>query len=418
MFFGNPGPKLPTERYRLSDKEREKKKKYTMSTTTTTNMLLQQEQSKTEPEMDIAMTMAMILGTMVAILFGLISVQQTKKKKKKPENNKTMTTTDIPQQQQQQEGIETSSLSSSSSFSSSSFFPCAKTQPSKRAYELFVAYYTPIWILAFAIVICFQLYEEFDAWGYLQFCGGLSLPLLLQPIVFPSAGQSLLLSPDCQRPLWERYSFKANVWIAIYSFIGNYWYTHYFYSVLKAQYTMPAHRLNNVPLAMFCATHFYFSTYHFFSNALLRKVVTTYEPGLLRTTLFVGVVIVFSYFTAFMETLTISSYPYYDFEDRYMAYTVGSAFYGIYFLVSFPAFFTFDDDIDMTLLRPTTTTANGMATAVTTTTTRRRTMTLWDTIVSSCGHGMMILCLLDFVRLFLNIPLVVGVMPYQQQEQL
>ena len=84
--------------------------------------------------------------------------------------------------------------------------------------------------------------------------------------------------------------------------------------------------------------------------------------------------------------------------------------------MSFPAFFTFDDDIDMPLLRPTTTTtANGMATAVTTTT--RRTMTLWDTIVSSCGHGMMILCLLDFVRLFLNIPLVVGVMPYQQQEQ-
>ena len=342
-FFGNPGsPKLPIE-VLCPTKRTRKRKKYTIimrmsTTTTTTNMLLQQEQSKTEPEMDIAMTMAMILGTMVAILFGLISIQQTKKKKKKkPENNKTMTTRDIPQQQQQQqqqqqEGIETSSLSSSSSsFSSSSFFPCAKTQPSKRAYELFVAYYTPIWILAFAIVICFQLYEEFDAWGYLQFCGGLSLPLLLQPIVFPSAGQSLLSSPDSQRPLWERYSFKANVWIAIYSFIGNYWYTHYFYSVLKAQYTMPAHRLNNVPLAMFCATHFYFSTYHFFSNALLRKVATTYEPGLLRTTLFVGVVIVFSYFTAFMETLTISSYPYYDFEDRYMAYTVGSVFMGFTF---------------------------------------------------------------------------------------
>jgi cycloeucalenol cycloisomerase len=215
--------------------------------------------------------------------------------------------------------------------------------------------------------------------------------LVLQPILFPSLGSSgFLNSPDGRRPLLERYAFKANVWIAIYSFIGNYWYTHYFYSVLKAKYTMPSHRLNNVPIAMFLATHFYFTTYHFFSNALLRKVTTTYQPGIARHVLFVGVVVVFAYFTAFMETLTISSYPYYDFEDRDMAYTVGSAFYGIYFLVSFPVFYYFDDDIDMAI--------GGVGKKV----------TIWDTIVSSCGHGMMILMLLDAVRLYLDIPLVVG----------
>jgi len=98
-------------------------------------------------------------------------------------------------------------------------------------------------------------------------------------------------------------------------------------------------------------------------------------------------VLVFSYFTAFMETLSISSFPYYRFEDRTMAYTVGSAFYGIYFFVSFPGFYIFDEEVDL---------ANG------------RKVTLWDTIVSSCGHGMMILILLDFVRLYLDIPLVVG----------
>lgn len=152
---------------------------------------------------------------------------------------------------------------------------------------------------------------------------------------------------------------------------------------------MPAHRLNNVPLAMFFGTHFYFSTYHFFSNAILRKIVTSYMPGALRTLLFVSVVIVFSYFTAFMETLTISAYPFYSFEDRDMAYTVGSAFYGIYFLVSFPAFFRFDEFID----HPKE---------------QSRVLSLWDTLVSSCGYGMMILILLDFVRLYLDIPLIVG----------
>ena len=44
-----------------------------------------------------------------------------------------------------------------------------------------------------------------------------------------------------------------------------------------------------------------------------------------------------------METLTISSFPYYSFEDRAKAYTLGSAFYGIYFLVSFPAFIRLDE---------------------------------------------------------------------------
>jgi cycloeucalenol cycloisomerase len=299
-------------------------------------------------EIDISITMAMILGTMLAVLAGLTQLQTTREA------------------------------------SSSTFLPSAETAPSKRAYELFVAIYTPVWIGIFAVVVALQLYESFTAWSYLQLCGGLALPFLLQPIVFPSAGFG---SPDAKRPLFQRYAFKANLWLAVYSFIGNYWYTHYFYSVLKAEYTMPGHRLNNVPIAMYFATHFYFSTYHFFANALLRKVVTTYEAGFWRRVLFVAVVVVFSYFTAFMETLSISSYPYWRFEDRYTAYTVGSAFYGIYFLVSFPGFYAFDQHIDEK---------------------NSQQVTLWDTFVSSCGHGMMILTLLDFVRLYLDIPLIVG----------
>ena len=305
-------------------------------------------------ESNVAVTMTAILGTMVALIGGLVTLQTPKVHK---------------------EGD-----------MQSTFLPCEKLQPSKYAYEMFVLWYTPLWIACFGAIIAFQLYEDFSAATYNMVCGGLALPLLLQPIILPSAGFN---SPDQQRPLAKRYATKANLWLAVYSFIGNYWYTHYFYSVLKAEYTMPATRLNNVPIAMFLATHFYFSSYHVFSNALLRKVVTTYEPNILRTTLFLGIILVFSYFTAFMETLTISSFPYYSFEDRDMAYTVGSAFYGIYFIVSFPGFFYFDEDVD-----------NEKETA--------RKVDLWGTVVSSCGHGMMILTLLDFVRLSLGIPLVVG----------
>ena len=298
-------------------------------------------------ENNVALAMAKILATMVAVVGCLVSIQ-------KPLQG-----------------------------GGSRFLPCSKAQPSKYAYEMFALIYTPMWISVFAVIIAGQLYEHFDAFTYNAVCGGLALPFLLQPLLFPSAGFS---SPDRDRPWHERYSTKANVWLAVYSFIGNYWYTHYFYSVLKAKYTLPAVRLNNVPICMFAATHFYFSTYHAFSNALLRKVRTSFQAGLPRTVLYVGVVLVFSYFTAFMETLTISSFPYYSFEDRFMAYTIGSAFYGIYFIVSFPAFDAFDEEIDS----------------------ESRKVTLWETVVSSCGFGMIILCLLDFVRLSLDIPLVVG----------
>jgi cycloeucalenol cycloisomerase len=300
----------------------------------------------------VAITMTAILGTMLALLGGIVWLQTPNTKE------------------------------SSMYATESTFLPDPKKQPSKYAYELFALLYTPIWIFIFGIIVVFQLYEDFDAFTYNTVLGVLALPLLLQPLFYPSAG---FKSPDK-----DRYSTKANVWIAIYSFIGNYWYTHYFYSVLQAEYTMPATRLNNVPICMFFATHFYFSTYHVLSNMLLRKVVTTYTTkGPMRLLLFASVVLVFSYLTAFMETLSISSFPYYAFADRDMAYTVGSAFYGIYFVVSFPGFYHFDQDVDSDNAPP---------------------MTMWNTILSSCGHGMMILTLLDLVRLYMDVPLVVGVL--------
>ena len=74
------------------------------------------------------------------------------------------------------------------------------------------------------------------------------------------------------RPWMDRHCTRANVWIATFSFIGNWWFTHYFYNVLEATYTMPAHDVNAVPWAMFFATHFYFTLYH----ALASKVCASY----------------------------------------------------------------------------------------------------------------------------------------------
>jgi cycloeucalenol cycloisomerase len=309
---------------------------------------------------DIIVTMTAILSTMFAILGGLIYIQTPAKT------------------------------------GTSSFYPNPKTEPSKYAYEMYQTFYSPIWMAIFGIIVIFQLYETWSAREYNLYLFLLALPCVLQPILIPSAFFS---SPDAKRPLKERYATKANIWLAVYAFIGNYWYTHYFYSVLKANYSMPSTRLNNVPIAMFFATMFYFSSYHIFSNAMLRKIKTSFEPGMKRRILYLSTVFVLSYFTAFMETLTISSFPYYSFEDRNMAYTVGSAFYGIYFLVSFPAFLEFDRDVDMDIGNA----GAGAGAKV------GKKVTCWETVVESCGYGMMIMCLLDFVRLYLGVPLTVGV---------
>ena len=291
--------------------------------------------------------------------------------------------------------------------------PNPHTEPSKYCYEVFSWYYTCIWIGLFGFIVVSQCYEYFTAWGYLGVCGGLALPLLLQPILYPRACTPSIIdddddnnnktkvigNPDIDRPWYQRYSTKATLYLLTYSFIGNYWYTHYFYSVLKAKYTMPSHRLNDVPIAMFLATHFYFTTYHVcVSNGLLRYVDTTYEKGWRKSLLFCYTVLFLSYFTAFMETLTISSFPYYSFEDRTVAYIWGSAFYGIYFIVSFPGFYYFDTCID----------GEGVSVSTATKSKQHRAVTLMDTFTTACGHGMMILTLLDFVRLYLGIPLVIG----------
>ena len=247
----------------------------------------------------------------------------------------------------------------------------------KRRLELWFLGYGVVWITAFGIIIGLELYEDFDAKDYLLVCFGLALPLYLQPLLMPS------ITADEEAPLLERYSLKANVWLVIFGFTGNYWYTHYFYSVLDAAYTMPSYRLNGVPIAMFCATHFYFCFYHALSNAMIRKIRSTYEPSIARFVFLTLAIASLSYATAFAETLTISRFPYWTFADRDLAYTLGSAFYGLYFIVSFPAFYVLDE-------LPFSVVDNRRSS---------RTHSFPEVIASALASSMAVLFLLDFVRI-------------------
>ena len=112
--------------------------------------------------------------------------------------------------------------------------------PAKRWTECFFLLYSPVWITwCLLILVPFKLYDHLGAWGYMGIGLLAALPCAILPIFYESKA-------DAAKPWAQKYWVKANIWIAIFSFIGNYFWTHYFYTLLGAKYTFPAHRLNDV----------------------------------------------------------------------------------------------------------------------------------------------------------------------------
>jgi len=213
--------------------------------------------------------------------------------------------------------------------------------PSKQRGEKFYLIWSIIWILFFGLVVVSGIYEKFDEFWYMILGLVVFLPAIILPLLFPG-------DYDSNRRILWRYTTKANVWIFILSFIGNYLWTHYFYVVLGTKYTFPSCRLNDVPIPLILITHSYFCTYHVISNLILRRLWRSLKKtDLVKSYVIVSIVIILlSWFIAFLEAFSIQQFPYYTYPDRYSMYVYGSIFYGIYFIVSFPMFFRLDEKKD------------------------------------------------------------------------
>ena len=204
--------------------------------------------------------------------------------------------------------------------------------------------YTPVWIGAMAFIVVRKWYEHFSPNDYILTGLCLSLPCILIPLALARRDPS-----ERQTPIFGRYIIKANVFIAIVSYIGNHFYTHYFYNVLGMRYTGPLAEgrgvdINRVPLSMYLMTHVYFMSYHILVTPLLRATKSLFQTAPLQSLSLAVVVCVIAILTAFAETLTISSFPYYTYPDFYQMLTKGSVFYGTYFVVTFPWFYRLDED--------------------------------------------------------------------------
>ncbi len=218
--------------------------------------------------------------------------------------------------------------------------------PSKAFAEKFMLVFSPLWIGAMAAIVKYEWYLAFSPNDYVALGLALLIPCITAPVLLANEQERSL-------PLRQRFIFKANVFVAILSYIGNHFYTHYFYNILGVRYTGPLGEgegleINRVPVSMFLMTHVYFLTYHILVTPCIRAVKSVFgsisQSRALQLAAMTLFVVFIAILTAFAETLTVSSFPYYTYPDRSAMLTKGSVFYATYFVVTFPWFFRMDED--------------------------------------------------------------------------
>ncbi|KYQ90318.1 Cycloeucalenol cycloisomerase [Tieghemostelium lacteum] len=211
--------------------------------------------------------------------------------------------------------------------------------PSKRWAEKFFLLYSPVWMTIFSLIVATETYKLFYDVEFFILGLVVSLPCVLYPLAFPC-------DADKGKPLRDRYWVKANIWLALFGFVGNYFWTHYFFVLLEATYKFPVtFMLNEVPVFLYFVTHAYFVSYHAATTPILRRWWTAFGGGKSWIKTLGSIVIVFAmaYFTAFMEAWTLEKVPYYSIKNRESMYLIGSTFYMIYFVISFPMFARIDE---------------------------------------------------------------------------
>ena len=175
-------------------------------------------------------------------------------------------------------------------------------------------------------------------------------PLLLIPFWIHRKGGG------SDEPWHAGYAFKANLYLLVFGFYGNYFGSEYFFDVLGMVYEFPnaTTRLDatlvgsgkqSVPVIMYLYTHAYFMTYHTSAVVVLRRIRTSGLPGAMA--LFPVTIFAVGYFWAWMETKamanpTLAGAFYYEKMDVMLAY--GSVIYSTYFLASFPFFYFLDEN--------------------------------------------------------------------------
>lgn len=206
--------------------------------------------------------------------------------------------------------------------------PWESADPSRRAFERRALPLAASSLVALLVGLFGSgAYVYCGRWAYLGVAVVLTAPSVLAPFVAPPA-------VDVGRPLRDRFGVKATLWLAIFGFVGNWFWSHYFYTLLGATYTFDAHALNGAPVVAYLLTHVYFLVYHIAAAAVLRRLAAAGVDGLA----FAAAVGGLAYAAAVFEAVSIAHFPGYSFPDVAAAVGPGAVVYALYFVVSFPAY--------------------------------------------------------------------------------
>jgi len=216
------------------------------------------------------------------------------------------------------------------------------SDPDKAWAEKFFLAYSPVWMALMAVMMLTGWVNSFSDTALLFHACLVALPLVVVPA---------LLRRKSTIPWYESYWFKANLYIFVFSFFGNYFGSEYFFDVLGMVYNYPNVTTNldssllgsgkqSVPLIMYFYTQAYFITYHTSAIIVLRRVMKSNLPA--KSLFFLPLVFVVGYVWAWLETKAmanplIESSFYYEKMSIMLAY--GSAIYATYFVASFPIFY-------------------------------------------------------------------------------
>ena len=217
--------------------------------------------------------------------------------------------------------------------------------PDKAWVEKFFLAYSPVWMASIAFMMLTGADRTWSDGALLAHAFATALPALLVPM--------LIARRFSDRPWHDSYWLKANLYLALFGFFGNYFGSEYFFDVLGMVYHYPnvTTRLDSalvgsgrqtVPLIMYAYTHVYFMTYHATSNVALRRLRALPFGALL----FPLLVFAIGYFWAWMETRAMANpliAQSFHYEKMEAMLKYGSAIYATYFVASFPIWYFLDE---------------------------------------------------------------------------
>ena len=224
--------------------------------------------------------------------------------------------------------------------------------PDKAWVEKFFLLYTPVWMALMAMMMLTGWVDTWSNGALLLHAALVALPIFVIPL--------LVHRRFSDKPVRDSYFLKANLYLFVFGFWGNYAGSEYFFDLLGMVYhfpnattTLDAALIGSgeqvVPLIMYGYTHAYFMTYHATATIALRRLKPLWSSAspVRQWCLFLLLVFVIGYCWAWAETkgmanpLLASSFYY---EKMALMLKYGSMIYATYFIASFPIYYFIDED--------------------------------------------------------------------------